>query len=87
MDVRRVERIVKGFSNHHRIRILSLLEKEPGLPLNEIAEELKLNFRTVSEHTKKLVASGLILKKYKGSIVQHQMTELGKDILRFCKKL
>ena len=51
---RQLERIVRGFSNHRRIEILELLEKEPELSVIEIAERLKINFKTASEHVRRL---------------------------------
>ncbi len=54
LAIKRTEKIVKGFANHHRIRILLLLESEPGLTLTDITEKLRVNLRTSSEHTRKL---------------------------------
>lgn len=51
---RELERIVKGFSNHRRIEILELLKKEPEFSVNEISEKLNVNFKTVSEHIRRL---------------------------------
>lgn len=86
MDVKRVERKIKGAANHHRLRILLQLNNH-SLSLFEITKNLKINYTTVSEHTRKMVDAGLINKKYKGQIVEHSLTPLGKDILKFCKKL
>jgi len=87
MDAKYLEKIVKGFANHHRIRILELVAKEPNLTLLDITDKLKINFRTASEHTRKLVGAGLLLKKYKGTSVEHRITDRGKLILKFCRIL
>lgn len=85
--MRYVERVAKGFANHHRLKILLAVQAEPGLTLLDITDKLNINFRTVSEHSKKLVAARLISKRYRGKSVQHEITDLGRDVLKFCKKL
>jgi len=82
-----IEKIVKGFSNNWRIRILELLEIKSGLTLIEICDELKINVKTGSEHTLKLKTSGLISKKYDGGTVTHMLTDRGKLALKFCKSI
>lgn len=87
MDVREMEKVVKGFSNHNRIKILLALERQPDLTLYDIAEKIKADFRNVSEHSRKLLAGGLITKQYKGSFVEHRLTPRGREALRFCKMI
>ncbi len=87
LDIKEVEKIGKGLANHNRIKILLILDKEPGMTLFDIADEIKTNFRNVSEHSRKLVAGGLITKKYKGQAVEHRLTQRGKEALRFCRMI
>ena len=82
-----IERIVKGFSNHRRIEILELLKSRPELSLSDIAEILKTNFRTVSDHIKKMATAGLVLKRTDGLSVRHKITERGIKVLQFLKSL
>jgi DNA-binding transcriptional ArsR family regulator len=80
---RELERIMKGVANHRRISILRLLEEKPERSLIEICDSLKMNFKTASEHGKKLVAGGLILKQYQGNHVRHALSPRGKAVLKF----
>jgi len=82
-----LERIVKGFSNHRRIEILELLKKNPELSLVNISEALNINFRTASDHIKKMATAGFILKRSEGLIVHHRITERGLSALKFLKTL
>lgn len=82
-ELKRLERIVKGFANHRRIEILILLDKNPELSLFEIADNLKINFRTASEHTGRLAIAGLVMKRSDGNLVRHALTLRGKSILKF----
>ncbi len=86
-DVRTLELVVKGFANHWRITMLEHLEKCPGLSLWELAEDLNVNIKTASEHLRRLAAAGLITKRYRGRIVQHTVSPLGRSILIFLRKL
>jgi len=84
---RQLERIVKGFANHRRIEILMLLEKTPELSLIEISDELHINFKTGSEHIRRLAIAGLVMKRNVGSSVRHALTSDGKLILKFLRTL
>ncbi len=86
-NFRKLERVVKGFSNHRRIEILDLLKKKPELSLIEIAEELKINFKTASEHIRRLAISGLLVKRSEGPSVRHKVTPAGISILMFLRTL
>ncbi|MBN1168407.1 winged helix-turn-helix transcriptional regulator [Candidatus Woesebacteria bacterium] len=87
MNTKRLQKIVKGFSNHRRIQIMELLETYPDLSLSDIASRTKINLKTAGEHTRRLDASGLIEKNYRGRDVIHSLTILGKNILTFLRKL
>lgn len=84
---RQLERIVKGFANHRRIEILELLEKAPELSVMEIAERLRINFKTASEHIRRLAIAGLVLKRSAGNSVRHKLADRGLAILKFLRTL
>lgn len=84
---RQVEKIVKGFANHHRIEMLRLIKERPELSLNEVSKELRANLKTTSEHLRRLTVSGLITKQSRGQNVLHRISPLGEDILKFLRKL
>ncbi|PIT88839.1 MAG: hypothetical protein COU27_03490 [Candidatus Levybacteria bacterium CG10_big_fil_rev_8_21_14_0_10_36_7] len=84
---RELERIVKGFANHRRIEILNLLKKNPELSVVEIADELKINLKTASEHIRRLAIAGLVLKRNEGNFVRHKLTPRAESILKFLRIL
>ena len=61
-----LERYFKGAANHWRIDILLFVFKNSGASVEDIAEKLQGNFKTISQHPRSLVQSGLLNKKYKG---------------------
>lgn len=82
-----LERMVKGFANHRRIEILSLLQSTPEQSVEEITEKLKVNFRTTSVHIQRLAAAGLVLKRNAGQAVRHKITDRGIKVLTFLRTL
>lgn len=85
LPYKKIEKIVKGFANHRRIQVLELLSETPGLSVDQISQNLSVDFYTISDHIRKLADSELVEKKYKGRFVLHSLTARGKHILSFCK--
>lgn len=79
------ERYFKGAANHHRIDILLLVSKSPDITLDGIAENLNKNFKTISEHTRRLVQAGFLNKRYQGRSVIHSLSPYGKKFVEFMK--
>ncbi|MBI2355701.1 MAG: winged helix-turn-helix transcriptional regulator [Candidatus Doudnabacteria bacterium] len=75
---KQLERHFKGIANHRRIDILLLIARQPGINLEQIADVLRCNFKTISEHTRRLVQAGLVNKAYKGRKVEHQLSPYGE---------
>ena len=82
---KQLERHFKGVANHWRIEILRLVEQNEGIGVDEITRTLGANFKTISEHVKKLTQAGLVDKQYKGRSVKHKLSPYGKIFARFIK--
>ncbi len=80
---KQLERHLKGISNHRRIEILRQIDKSDGITLEEIADKLDCNIKTMSEHTRRLVQAGLVNKKYQGRSVAHSLSPYGRRIVEF----
>jgi predicted transcriptional regulator len=80
---KRLERHFKGVANHWRIDILFLMRRRNGLTLEEIADLLDGDFRTIAEHTRKLFHAGLINKKHRGRSVIHSLSLYGEKMASF----
>ena len=83
---KQLERHFKGVANHRRISILMLVVKNPGMTLENIAESLNCNFKTISEHTRRLTQAGLLNKEYKGRKVEHNVSPYGSRFCNFISK-
>ncbi|MBI2623392.1 MAG: winged helix-turn-helix transcriptional regulator [Candidatus Liptonbacteria bacterium] len=84
---RGLERIIKGFANHRRLEIIELLKKRPELSVEEIADELHMNYENASDHIRKLAIAGLVMKRYEGTTVRHKLTPRAEAVLTFCRSL
>ena len=82
-----MERVVKGFANHNRLKILELLDQKPELSVADISEKLKIGYENASDHIRKLAIAGLVMKRSDGPNVRHKLTTRAKSILAFCKTL
>jgi len=82
---KQLERHFKGVANHRRLEILILLNKRSGLTLEQISDNLNCNFKTLSDHTRRLVQAGLLNKKYSGTSVMHSLSPYGKKFINFIK--
>jgi predicted transcriptional regulator len=80
---KQLERYFKGSANHTRISILLLVHKMDSITLDEISSKLNKNFKTISEHTRRLVQSGLINKKSIGRNVAHSLSPYGTKFVKF----
>ena len=82
---KQMERHLKGVANHHRIAILLLIATNEGITLDGIVDILKANQKTIGEHARRLVAAGLVNKKYRGHCVEHTLSPYGKAFVKFLK--
>ena len=80
---KQLERHFKGVANHRRIAILRLISEKEGISLDNIADDLECNLKTISEHTRRLVQAGLVDKKYQGRTVAHFLSPYGKIFYKF----
>ncbi len=82
---KQIERHLKGVANHRRIEILFLIAESKKLSVDEISRSLNCNFKTISEHLRRLVQAGLVKKSYRGREVIHEFSPYGKILYKFIK--
>ncbi|MCK4918366.1 MAG: winged helix-turn-helix transcriptional regulator [Candidatus Pacebacteria bacterium] len=86
-QIKLLELYFKAVANKKRIKILMLINKNPNLSVEEISDILKINYQTGASHTQRLEKVGFIYKNYKGSVVEHKITDKGKHFLTFSEKV
>ncbi len=85
-EYRGLERVVKGFANHRRLRILEILKDTPELSIEEIAEKLDMGYMNTSDHLRKMALAGLVLKRSANNSVRHRLTPRADLVLGFLQK-
>jgi len=84
---KQLERHFKGAANHWRIAILRAVKKRGALTTEDITEEVRGHYKTVSQHTHTLVRSGLLNKTPVGRSVTHHLSPYGKKFITFFEPL
>lgn len=82
---KQIERHFKGIANHYRIDILIFVDKNNDATVDDLAVGLNANFKTISEHTRRLVQAGLLNKSYRGRFVAHALSPYCKQVVKFIK--
>ena len=60
MKTRELERIFKAFANARRLSILSYLKRRKSATVGEIAEHIRLSFKSTSKHLIILRSAGIL---------------------------
>ncbi len=66
---------------------MELLDRSPDLSVFEISDLLSVNFKTISEHLRRLTHAELVLKRNMAREVEHALSPRGKVILKFLRTL
>jgi len=82
---KQMERYFKGAANHWRIEILLLIDQKNGITVEGITEILGANFKTTSEHIRRLVQAGLVNKNYQGRQVAQTLSPYGERFVGFIR--
>ena len=86
-ETKKLEAIIRGFANHHRIAMLRLLAEQPGLSLDACAKALDMNVKTASEHLRRLSLVDMVDKEADGRSVHHTLTPRGQAAVAFIQAM
>ena len=73
MTTKELERLLKAVANHRRLSILKYLQRAKKPNVGDIADHLKLSFRSTSRHLVILKSVGLIDKEQIGVEMHYSM--------------
>jgi predicted transcriptional regulator len=83
---KQLERHFKGIANYRRIEVLMLIKKNPSITLDNISENLDVNYKTISDHVSRLARAGLISRKQRGVSAEYTLTPYGKLFYNFIRE-
>lgn len=86
-DSDKLAKVVQGFANRNRVAILLMLSRTSGLNVGSLGDVLGISFRSASEHSQRLEAAGLVVKKRNGQQIEHSLTRTGRRAVRFLSDL
>lgn len=66
MKEKEMEHSLKALANRRRLAIVGFVKRKKEITVGEIAEEIKLSFRSTSKHLGVLVAAGILEKEQRG---------------------
>lgn len=86
-DLKLLEIFYKALANQRRVKVLFFVNKKPRLNVEEICDELKMNYQTGASHIQRLEKVGFLYKNYKGLRVEHVISERGREFIKFSKNI
>jgi DNA-binding transcriptional ArsR family regulator len=73
-DLKTLEKQMKALANARRLAILRYLKKSKEATVGDIAEEIKLSFKSTSKHLAILYAAGVLEKDQRNIAVFYRLT-------------
>ena len=81
MDETKIEKILKAVASKRRLSILKQLRSRKETPVNTIARQIKLSFRSTSKHLAILYASDLVEREQKSTLVYYRLSPKGIKVI------
>ena len=82
MKEKELERIFKALANKRRLAIVSFIKKKKRANVGEIAEGIKLSFRSTSRHLNLLASSRILEKEQNNLYVVYYFSGEQDEILK-----
>ena len=82
MKEKELEKIFKALANRRRLAILSFLKKNKQANVGEIAEAIKLSFKSTSRHLRVLVSVEILEREQSGLFSIYSFSNDASETLR-----
>jgi DNA-binding transcriptional ArsR family regulator len=87
MKEKELERVLKALANRRRLAILSFIKKKKQANVGDIAEAIKLSFKSTSRHLSVLASAGILEKEQNSLYVTYflskDLSDVSRKILEF----
>jgi len=77
-----IEKIFKALANKRRLAIIVYIKKKGQANVGDIAETIKLSFRSTSKHLNLLTSSGILDKDQRGLNVNYSLASDQPSLLK-----
>ena len=75
MKEKELEKVLKALANRRRLAILKYIQSEKEATVGDIAEAIKLSFRSTSKHLGVLVAAGILDREQRSVQMFHFLSD------------
>jgi DNA-binding transcriptional ArsR family regulator len=82
-SIKQLERILRGFGNDRRLRIIQVLIKEKELSVGDVSKQIKLSFTATSKHLNALYKLDILDRRQKSLVVYYRISNNISGIVRF----
>jgi DNA-binding transcriptional ArsR family regulator len=82
MKEKELEKIFKALANRRRLAAISFIRKKKQANVGEIAEAIKLSFKSTSRHLNILRSSGILDREQSSLYVIYSISNEQSDILK-----
>ncbi len=72
--IKEVERVLKALANRRRLEIVKYLKKEKEATVGDIAEAIKLSFKSTSRHLAVLFSADIVEKEQRSIEVWYRLS-------------
>lgn len=91
MELRSLEKLYKAVANKRRLALLQILSRHRDLSVMDLADKIKLTFRSTSKHLQVLAGEGLVEPIRSGTYVAYRISSnlapAQRRLLEFTLKL
>lgn len=80
MNENKTEKILKALANKRRLAIIKYLDRKGRAIVSDIAEEIKLSFRSTSRHLAVLIAADMVERNQHGLNAYYNINAQNKPV-------
>lgn len=80
--MKQFEKILKALANKRRLAIVRFLKNNPGMPVGEIAQEIKLSFKATSKHLGILSAADIVDAEKRSLQIYYSLSTQGPSLAK-----
>lgn len=81
-NIKETESQLKALANRRRLAMLKFIERKEVASVSDIAEEIKLSFKSTSAHLLILFACGLVEREQSGTTVLYRLAKPSPIVLK-----
>jgi len=74
-ELKETERVLKALANHRRILLLQWLHADPPISVGDMAEKLRLSFKSTSKHLSVLKSAHIVEAEQINTVMNYRLAQ------------